>query len=59
MPIQEKLSTNAIHLSEQWKQALELHQSSPDTEKFKTLLIDTLQYLDKFLNKLTQRMRNC
>lgn len=47
MPIQEKLSTDAIHLSEQWKQALELHQSSPDTEKFKTLLIDTLQYLDK------------
>jgi|CXWL01.1.fsa_nt_gi chemotaxis protein CheZ len=47
MPIQEKLSTDAIHLSEQWKQALEMHQSSPDTEKFKTLLIDTLQYLDK------------
>lgn len=47
MPIQEKLSTDAIHLSEQWKQALEMHQSNPDTEKFKTLLIDTLQYLDK------------
>lgn len=47
MPIQEKLSADAIHLSEQWKQALEMHQSNPDTEKFKTLLIDTLQYLDK------------
>ena len=47
MPIQEKLSTDAIHLSEQWKQALEMHQSNPDTEKFKTLLIDTLQYLDE------------
>lgn len=47
MPIQEKLSTDATHLSEQWKQALEMHQSNPDTEKFKTLLIDTLQYLDK------------
>ena len=47
MPIQEKLSASAINLSEQWKQALEMHQSNPDTEKFKTLLIDTLQYLDK------------
>lgn len=47
MPIQEKLSTDAIHLSKQWKQALETQQTSPDTEKFKLLLIDTLQYLDK------------
>jgi chemotaxis protein CheZ len=47
MPIQDKLSADAIHLSEQWKQAFEIHQTNPDTEKFKTLLIDTLQYLDK------------
>ncbi|MER0169419.1 MAG: protein phosphatase CheZ [Nitrosomonas sp.] len=47
MPIQDKLSAGAIHLSEQWKQAFESHQTNPDTEKFKTLLIDTLQYLDK------------
>jgi len=47
MPIQEKLSTDAIHLSKQWKQALETQQTNPDTEKFKLLLIDTLQYLDK------------
>lgn len=47
MPIQEKLSADAIHLSEQWKQALETQKNNPDTEKFKTLLIDTLQYLDK------------
>ncbi|MBS0423614.1 MAG: protein phosphatase CheZ [Proteobacteria bacterium] len=47
MPIQEKLSADAIHLSEQWKQAFEIHQTNPDTEKFKLLLIDTLQYLDK------------
>ncbi len=46
MPIQEKLSADAINLSEQWKQALESQQTNPDTEKFKTLLIDTLQYLD-------------
>lgn len=46
MPIQEKLSTDAIHLSEQWKQAFETQQATPDTEKFKTLLIDTLHYLD-------------
>ncbi|MBA3756125.1 MAG: protein phosphatase CheZ [Nitrosomonas sp.] len=47
MPIQEKLSTDAIHLSKQWRQALETQQTNPDTEKFKLLLIDTLQYLDK------------
>ena len=47
MPIQEKLSTDAIHLSEQWKHALESQQTSPDTEIFKKLLIDTLHYLDK------------
>lgn len=46
MPIQEKLSANAVHLSTQWKQALETQQNNPDTEKFKTLLIDTLQFLD-------------
>ncbi len=47
MPIQDKLSTDAIHLSEQWKQAFEAYQTNPDAEKFKTLLIDTLQYLNK------------
>ncbi|MBX3618296.1 protein phosphatase CheZ [Nitrosomonas sp.] len=46
MPIQEKLSTDAVQLSAQWKQALETQQNNPDTEKFKTLLIDTLQFLD-------------
>lgn len=47
MPIQEKLSANAVHLSEQWKHALETQQTHPDTETFKTLLIETLHYLDK------------
>jgi chemotaxis protein CheZ len=47
MPIQEKLANNAIYLSEQWKQAFETQQMNPDTEMFKTLLIETLQYLDK------------
>ncbi|SFE91988.1 protein phosphatase CheZ [Nitrosomonas sp. Nm166] len=47
IPIQEKLSADAIHLSEQWKHALETQQIDPDTEKFKLLLIDTLHYLDK------------
>lgn len=47
MPIQEKLSDGAVRLSEQWKQALETQQANPDTELFKNLLIDTLQYLDK------------
>lgn len=46
MPIQEKLSAEAIHLSKQWKEALETQQAKPDTEKFKLLLIDTLHYLD-------------
>ncbi len=46
MPIQEKLSTDAIHLSEQWKEAFEAQQAKPDTEKFKILMIDTLHYLD-------------
>lgn len=46
MPIQEKLSADAILLSEQWKYALESQQNNPDTEKFKILLIDTLQFLD-------------
>lgn len=46
MPIQEKLSTDAIHLSEQWKEAFEAQQAKPNTEKFKILMIDTLHYLD-------------
>ena len=46
MPIQEKLSTDATELSEQWKEALESQQSQPDTEKFKALLIETLTYLN-------------
>ena len=32
MTIQERISSGAIHSSEQWKQALEMHQSKPDTE---------------------------
>jgi chemotaxis protein CheZ len=51
MPIQEKLSADVIHLSEQWKHALETQQTNPDTDKFKTLLIDALQYLDKVPEK--------
>lgn len=46
MPIQEKLSADAVHLSGQWKDALETQQVNPDTERFKILLIDTLHYLD-------------
>ena len=46
MPIQEKLSSDATNLSEQWKEALESQQSQPDTEKFKALLIETLSYLN-------------
>jgi chemotaxis protein CheZ len=46
MPIQEKLSTDATKLSEQWKEALESQQSQPDTEKFKLLLIETLTYIN-------------
>lgn len=51
MPIQEKLSADAVQLSGKWKQALEGQQSAVDTEKFKTLLIDTLQYLDNVPEK--------
>ena len=51
MPIQEKLSADAVHLSERWKHALETQQTNSDTEKFKTLLIDTLHYLDKIPEK--------
>lgn len=47
MPIQEKLSADAVHLSERWKHALETQQAHPDTETFKTLLIHTLHYLDQ------------
>ncbi len=47
MPIQEKLSSDAAHLSEQWKHALETQQAHPNTDIFRTLLIDTLDYLDK------------
>lgn len=47
MPIQDKLSNDAIHLAEQWKKAFESHQANSNPEIFKTLLIETLQYLDK------------
>ncbi|WP_293005037.1 protein phosphatase CheZ [Nitrosomonas sp.] len=47
MPIQDKLSNDAIYLSEQWKKAFETQQANSDPEVFKTLLIETLQYLDK------------
>ncbi len=46
IPIQEKLSADASHLSEQWKSALENSKHHVDSEQFKFLLIDTLQYLD-------------
>lgn len=47
MPIQNKLSSEAINLSQQWNKALEAQQSIPlDTEKFRDLLIQTLTYLD-------------
>lgn len=47
MPIQEELSSESINLSEQWKQALESQESSPDdAEKYKNLIINTLAYLD-------------
>ena len=47
MPIQEELSTESSNLSEQWKQALESKESSPDdAEKYKNLIINTLAYLD-------------
>lgn len=48
MPIQNKLSSEAIKLSQQWKEALETQQTTPlDTEKFRNLLIQTLTYLDE------------
>lgn len=47
MPIQEKLSSEATHLSEKWKNAFEEQRAQPDTEKFKLLLIETLSYIDK------------
>ncbi len=47
MPIQEELSSASTNLSEQWKQALESQESSPDdAEKYKNLIINTLTYLD-------------
>ena len=46
IPIQEKLSADASHLSEQWKSALENSKHHVDSEQFKFLLIDTLRYLD-------------
>lgn len=47
MPIQDKLSADAVKLSERWKKTLESQQANPNTEVFKMLLIDTLSYLDK------------
>ncbi len=47
MPIQEKLSSEAMQLSEKWKNAFEEQRAQPDTEKFKLLLIETLSYIDK------------
>ncbi len=47
MPIQDELSSESTNLSEQWKQALESQESSPDdAEKYKNLIINTLTYLD-------------
>ncbi|GKS69219.1 chemotaxis protein CheZ [Nitrosomonas sp. PY1] len=47
MPIQDKLSADAIKLSERWKGALESQQTNSNAEAFKVLLIDTLSYLDR------------
>lgn len=47
IPIQDKLSTNAIELSDRWEKALESQQKNLNTEVFKVLLIDTLSYLDR------------
>jgi len=47
MPIQEKLSLEAMQLSEKWKYAFEEQRVQPDTEKFKLLLIETLSYIDR------------
>ena len=47
MPIQDKLLSESTNLSEQWKQALESQESSPDdAENYKNLIINTLAYLD-------------
>jgi len=51
MPIQEKLSEEAINLSEQWKKAFESNQTHPNNEVFKILLIDTLSYLNSVPQK--------
>jgi chemotaxis protein CheZ len=52
MPIQDKLSADAVHLSEQWQQAFETEQSlPPDADKFKDLLIQTLTYLNEVPNQ--------
>jgi len=59
MPIQEKLSSEAIKLSQQWNEALETQQSLPaDTEKFRHLLIQTLTYLDE-VPKQTETTNSC
>ena len=47
IPIQDKLSTNAIELSDRWEKALESQQTNLNAEVFKVLLIDTLSYLDR------------
>lgn len=48
IPIQDRLSSEAINLSQQWKEALEAQQTIPlDKEKFRNLLIQTLTYLDE------------
>lgn len=47
MPIQEKLSLEAIQLSEKWKLAFEEQRLQPNTEKFKQLLIETLSFIDR------------
>ena len=47
IPIQDEISYESTNLSEQWKQALESQESSPDdAEKYKNLIINTLAYLD-------------
>ena len=51
MPIQEKLSSDAAQLSEKWRNAFEEQSRQPDTEKFKLLLIETLEYIDKVPEK--------
>lgn len=48
IPIQDRLSSEALNLSQQWKEALETQQTTPpDTEKIRNLLIQTLTYLDE------------